>query len=129
MRRVAILLALVSAACTEAAPARPSRAEVQRSISYAAQQVRRCYRAPRVSSEARQIVTRLRVRLTTDGQLAALPMVVSQNGGAPGLDRDSRLMAEAAIAAVIRCAPIALWPPLPQSELTFMLTFSPLAMG
>ena len=129
MRRIAILLALLSAASSETAAARPNRAEVQRSITYAAQQVRRCYRAPRVTSEARQIVTRLRVRLTLDGQLAALPMVVSQNGGPPGLDRDSRLMAEAAVAAVIRCAPIALWPPLPESELTFMLTFSPLAMG
>lgn len=91
----------------------------------AASQVRRCYRAPPVSSEGRQIVTRLRVRFTADGQLAQMPVVVAQDGVNPRNRDYADRMAEAAIEAVMRCAPLRL-PGLAAGRSTaFDLTFSP----
>lgn len=93
-----------------------------------ADQVRRCYRAPRVSSAGRQIVTRLRVRVRPDGQLAELPTVVSQDGLTASNQAYAARMAEAAIGAVIRCAPLQLPAGFtPTSAVAFDLTFSPLA--
>ena len=93
-------------------------------------QVRRCYRFPRVSSQARQISTRVRVRVTSDGQVANLPTVVFQSGVTPANQAYAARVAEAAIEAVMRCTPIR----LPESayrdgSVEFELTFSPVAVG
>ena len=91
-----------------------------------AEQVRRCYRTPRVPSAGRNIVTRLFARYTADGILVGLPLLVSQQG----LTSESRpyagRMAEAAKVAVMRCSRVR----LPQETgkrqgSDFLLTFSP----
>jgi hypothetical protein len=61
----------------------PDPADIARVTSSAAAQVRRCYRSPRVLSEARQIVTRLRVRFAPDGTLVEVPTVLAQLGLTP----------------------------------------------
>lgn len=108
----------------------PAPAQVRLLAQVAADQVRRCYRKPRVSSEAAQIVTRIRVRFLPDGQLAALPQLVSQQNVTPSARPFASRMMEAASLAVIRCAPVRL-PPESYAggwdELEF--TFSPPARG
>jgi hypothetical protein len=94
----------------------------------AAIQVRRCYRSPRIATSGRQIVTRVRVRFSGDGQLAQLPIVVAQEGVTAANRAYAGRMAEAAIGAVMRCAPLNLPAGIPQTRsLSFDLTFSPLA--
>jgi hypothetical protein len=99
---------------------------VNQVLASAAAQVRRCYRSPRVDSAARQIVTQLRIRLNSDGTLAALPQLVAQRGVTPYNQPYAARMAEAASLAVIRCAPLLLPPehfqPVWQE---FELNFSP----
>lgn len=114
LRAITILLS----ACLLAGCVQPQRRYVRpppidqvaldRAVSSAANQVRRCYRAPRVSSEGRRITTHLRVRVTPDGTLSGLPAVIGQDG----VDATNRVyagrMAEAAIQSVLRCAPLRL---------------------
>jgi hypothetical protein len=126
-----LLLAVLAPGCTAlpaARPVRPVRVEADRVLALAASQVRRCYRSPQVSFEGRQIVTRLRVRFTGDGQLAQLPVVIAQHGVTPRNEPYAGRMAEAAIAAVLRCAPLRLPEGSPANRAyAFDLTFSPLA--
>lgn len=97
-------------------------------LSTAASQVRRCYRAPRVASAGKQIVTRLRVHLNSDGTLAALPQIVEQYGVTPDSQPYAGPMAEAATLAVIRCSPLRLPAELYGSVWrSFELNFSPAA--
>ena len=69
--------------------------------------------------------------MTPDGQVATLPIVVFQGGVTPANQSYADRMAEAAIEAVMRCAPIR----LPESAyrdggwIEFELTFSPVAVG
>jgi len=92
----------------------------------AAAQVRRCYRAPRVPYSARQIVTRLSLSLNSDGTLAGLPAIVSQNGITPDNEAYAGKMAEAASLAVVKCAPLSLPPEHYQALWSrFELVFSP----
>ena len=95
-------------------------------LASAAAQVRRCYRSPRISTAGRRIVTRLAVRLNTDGTLAELPVLIGQLGITESNGAEAPRMAEAASLAVIRCAPLRL-PPEHYGEVwrTFELTFSP----
>ena len=130
--RVVLLLLLVALAggCV-LLPAAPARhGEVEQALQSAARQVHRCYRAPRVSSAGRLIVTRLRVRLTPDGQLAGLPILIGQSGVTPSNRTSAAPMAQAAIAAVMRCAPLRLPPDLyARGWSAFDLTFSPLGVA
>ena len=97
-------------------------------MEMAADQVRRCYRGPRVSSAGRQIVTRLRVEVGPDGSLTGLPAIVSQSGVDPSNQGYAPRMAEAAIESVLRCAPLRLPPDVQRGGLiTIDLTFSPAA--
>ena len=124
----AALLAL--AGCATPAPDRPDPQLVSRVISDAAAQVRRCYRTPRVTRPARQIATRLRVRLAPDGTVRAEPEVIAQHGVTPANQLFAPQMAEAAIQSVLRCAPLVLPPELYDVGWNeFDLTFSPGAMG
>ena len=92
----------------------------------AARQVKRCYRAPRVASSGRQIVTRLRVRYRPDGGLADVPQIVSQGGVTPANQVYAGKMAEAAGLAVMRCAPLNLPPELYDKGWSVLdFTFSP----
>ena len=131
--RFAVSLVLAAGACAPLAAPGPTaapapRVRVQEVLDVAAAQVRRCYRSPRVASAGRQIVTRLRVRFTGDGQLAQLPVVVAQEGLTEGNRAYANRMAEAAIEAVLRCAPLRLPPGLEaRRSIAFDLTFSPLA--
>lgn len=82
-----------------------SAQDVRAVVGEAAHQVRRCYRMPVVPTAARHIITRLHVRFAPDGSLAALPeLVVQQNVTAESAPWAGR-MAEAASAAILRCAP------------------------
>ena len=111
-----------------AAPVRVQQAQVDAVLRSAAEQVRRCYRAPRVSSAGRLIVTRVRVRLTPEGELAGLPTLLFQRGVTAANRSHAAPMAEAAISAVMRCAPLHLDPELYAGGWReFDLTFSPLA--
>jgi hypothetical protein len=93
-----------------------------------ARQARSCYRAPRVASEGRQIVTTLRVRVAVDGTLSGLPEVLSQEGVHDANRPYAGRMAEAAILSVIRCAPYRMPLELVRGAwIEFELTFSPAA--
>jgi hypothetical protein len=106
------------------------RAMIQSALSRAASQVRGCYRAPRVSFRGRQIVTRLRVRFTPDGELAGIPTVMFQDGVTPENRSYAQRMAQAAIEAVMRCTPLQLPPALYRDGWSvFELTFSPNAVA
>jgi hypothetical protein len=106
------------------------RMMVENALSRAASQVRGCYRAPRVSFRGRQIVTRLRVRFTPEGELADLPRVMFQDGVTPENQSYAPRMAQAAIEAVLRCTPLRLPPALYRNGWSvFELTFSPNAVA
>jgi hypothetical protein len=124
-----LLLAALAGGCmTSPAPPTVRPVEVDAALQSAARHVRRCYRAPRVSSQARQIVTRVRVRLSQDGQLVGLPILLWQSGVTPANRPFAGRMGEAAIEAVLRCTPIHLPPALhARGWNVFDLTFSPLA--
>ncbi len=109
-----------------ASPRQSDPAAASRVLVSAAMQIKRCYRSPPIAREARQITTRLRVRYAQDGTLAQMPLVVTQDGITPENQPFAARMAEAAIQAVIRCAPLR----LPADEYDriwreFELTFSP----
>ena len=97
-------------------------------LASAASQVKRCYRSPRVSHSGRQIVTTLRVRMTIEGYPDGLPEIVSQQGVTAANHGFARRMAEAAIVAVVRCAPLRFPAQLyRQGWRELELTFSPVA--
>jgi len=108
----------------------PDPAAVREAIAMAAARVRSCYRSPRVPFEARQIVTRLRVRYAPDGQPAALPVIVSQGSVTAGNRAYADEMAQAAVSAVLRCGAMRLPPELHAGGWDdFDLTFSPGAVA
>ena len=93
-----------------------------------ASQVRRCYRSPRVASAGRQIVTRLRIRVSPEGVLGGIPQVIEQSNVHPGNQNYAARMAEAAIMSVIQCAPYRLPAEFAGGEwVEIELTFSPSA--
>jgi hypothetical protein len=125
-------LALALAACaapsiTANAPARsPDPRLVAQATQSAANQVKRCYRSPKLSRDARQITTRLRVRYAPDGELMGFPIVVSQSSVTAANRPYATTMAQAAISAVINCSPLKLPPELhARGWDEFELTFSP----
>ena len=127
---IATLALLGLAGCVAAAPEPEPVVRVSEVLAGAATQVRRCYRAPRVSSEARQIVTTLRVFVNPDGQISRMPEIVAQTGLTERNRTQAAQMAQAAIGAVMRCQPILLPEPVREAGWTdFDLTFSPLARG
>ena len=120
------LLVPLSACTPSAARVEASSPAAQRASAAVAEQVRRCYRAPRVPSAGRRIVTRLLVRYGADGILVGIPAIVSQQGVTADNRPYAGRMAEAASLAVIRCSPVRL-PPESGKPLgsDFYLTFSP----
>ena len=129
MRAVIPTLALpvLLSACAGPAPrVEASSPAALRASAEVAEQVRRCYRNPRVPSAGRGISTRLMVRYSADGVLVGLPLLVWQQGVSPEARPWAGRMSEAAKQAVIRCNPVR----LPQEagkrrESDFFLTFSP----
>lgn len=120
--------AMPRAAARPEAMVRVDPAIVSAASLSAAAQVRRCYRAPRVPSEAKRIATRLVARYGADGSLTGLPAILSQSGVGPQNRAWADEMAEAAVAAVVRCTPLSLPQALGASGATlFELTFSPAA--
>ncbi|MDQ8756841.1 hypothetical protein RCO27_11445 [Sphingosinicella sp. LHD-64] len=128
------LLAAAAGGC--AVPGRPMATVVAAApepdwdqlLRSAADQVRRCYRGPRVGHAGRQIVTRLRIFLTAEGMLEGMPTVVAQEGVTPANRLYAPRMAEAAIRSVMRCAPLRLPAGLAgNGTFEIDLTFSPLA--
>ena len=99
---------------------------IVRAMELAAQQVRRCYRGPRIASSGRQIITRVRVRIDPEGTISGLPAVIAQEGVNPTNRPYAAQMAEAAIESVLRCAPLRLPAEAHRGVgLTIDLTFSP----
>ena len=132
VRFVAVLLALAGAGCASVPRTEPARARdeilVQSAVASAATQVRRCYRKPRVASQGLRIITQLRVRVFPGGEVRGLPVVLGQHGVTPANQVYAQQMAEAAIGAVVRCAPLS----LPEGVYRYGwvdidLTFSPMA--
>jgi len=127
----AFLLPLGLAACatttvTAVKPTGPDPRAVARVVMSAADQVKRCYRSPRLGRDARQISTRLHVRYAADGTLSGLPEVISQSSVTPANQPYASTMAQAAVAAVINCSPLKLPPELYRGGWDeFVLTFSP----
>lgn len=121
----ALALLLVAGCASFATGARVDPVIADRLLEQAAFQVKRCYRTPRVPTHARQIVTRLELRLNGDGSLAALPLVLSQEGVTPANQPYAARMAEAATLAVIRCAPLRLPPEFSALWDHIELRFSP----
>jgi hypothetical protein len=134
----AALLALAAAAAGCADPvrpgARPGKARISREMAReinkfadeAARKAQRCYRAPRVASVGRLIVTHLRVRYAANGSVIGLPTILSQTGVTAVNRVYAGRMAEAARLAVIRCSPVVVPPKLsrqPWNELD--LVFAP----
>jgi hypothetical protein len=104
-----LLATLALAGCARLPqPERPDPLRVSAAVGAAADQVKRCYRSPKVAWAGKQIVTRLRVRFAPDGSLAGVPAVVGQTGVTPVNRPYASRMAEAASLAVIRCAPLRL---------------------
>ncbi len=100
----------------------------QQLLTGAAQQVRQCYRGPRVGHTGRQIVTRLRIMITPEGLIDGRPVVIAQEGLTPVNRLYADRMADAAIQSVLRCAPLNVPPGLAgEGPIEFDLTFSPLA--
>ena len=125
--RALILLAALSG-CAAGPRAGRDTVQVQSALASAARQVQRCYRAPRVSHEGRQIVTHLRIRVAPDGSLAGVPEVVGQAGVTPTNRIHARPMAAAAIAAILGCAPLRLPDGVyRQRAVEIDLVFAPLA--
>lgn len=131
--RAAPYAALLLAGCAQQqaalTPPRPDP-EVARVVAMAADQVRRCYRAPRVGRGASGIVTVLSVAYAPDGTLAELPSLARQRGVTVETVVAARQLAEAAARAVIQCAPLR----LPAERYrdgwdSFELTFSPKAVA
>ncbi len=107
-------------------PAGPDRAAIARAVSSAADQIRGCYRSPKLNRAARQIVTVLRVSYNIDGTLATSPMVLRQSGVTEDAAAYAGQMGRAAIEAVERCVPLRLPPELYKGGWDeFDLTFSP----
>ena len=128
--RLILLLPFVAlAGCAQVrAPARLQTAQFDEVAQSAAAKVKRCYRAPRIASSAKQISTRLLVRYREDGGLAALPTLVSQAGVTPDNSVYAGKMAEAAGLAVVRCAPVRLPAEMYEKGWSVLeLTFSPAA--
>jgi len=119
-------LALLACAAPQQQVRGPDPRLVARVTHDAAQQVKRCYRAPKVNRDARQIATRLRVRYGPDGELLGFPTILSQSSVTPANRPYATTMAQAAITAVINCSPVKLPPELyARGWDEFELTFSP----
>lgn len=125
MRRILLLAPILLGACADAPRTAGASPEVARAIAQAADQVRRCYRTPRVPSAARQIITRLAVRYGADGSVQGMPAIVAQTGVTPETRPYASAMAEAARLAVLRCSPVRLPPGLHAGWGDLYLTFSP----
>jgi hypothetical protein len=132
-RAIAPLLCTIAAGCMPAVrPAAAARPDpvVRQLISQAASRIQRCYQAPRLPRASRLIETTLAVRYAPDGSLATLPEVVVQRNVTDANRGDAERMAEAARAAVIRCAPLNLPAERYQGGWDmFQLTFSPKAVA
>jgi hypothetical protein len=132
LRSAFLFLPLLAGGCVQPPPRRMLVVDAAATAvaSAAAAQVKRCYRAPRVPSAGKRIVTRLRVRFTPDGMLAGVPQLVFQQGVTPENASYAAPMAEAASMAVILCAPLHLPPELHRGGWDALyLTFSPRALA
>lgn len=124
--RILPLSVLLAACAGPSAPVAVRSPAAVRASAAVAEQVRRCYRSPRVPSSGRAIVTRLFARYGPDGRLVGLPLLVSQQGVTAESRPYAGRMIEAARLAVIRCNPVRL--PAEEGkrrESGFFLTFSP----
>jgi hypothetical protein len=103
---------------------------VVRATASAADQVKRCYRSPRLGRDARQIATRMRVRFAPTGELVGMPVLLSQAGVTPSNRPFAAAMAAAAASAIVDCSPLRLPPELHGGGWDeFDLTFSPANFG
>ncbi len=122
------VLAAGAAGCATGPRVNQDEMFVRSVLHSAAQQVQRCYRAPRVGHEGRQIITELRIRVAPGGALSGPPELISQSGVTPANRIHAEPMARAAIDAAVRCTPLRLPDSVYfQGPVEIDLTFSPLA--
>ena len=127
-RSAAMLLCLILPACVSRPQPADMRIVAGAALDSAAAQVKRCYRFPRGSHSGRQIVTVLRIKVTVEGYPDGVPTIVAQHGVTAANRAFAPRMAEAAIGAVVRCAPLRLPAELLQAGWDEIeLTFSPVA--
>lgn len=108
----------------------PDPAAVRQVVASAAAQVKRCYRVPRIARAARRVTTVIEVHFGPDGMLDRVPEIVSQAGVVPETRFDAQLLAQAAMTAVQRCAPLSLPPEYHAGGWdAFELTFGFAAIG
>jgi hypothetical protein len=123
---ISVLPALLSACARQSPRVEALSPSALRISAEVAEQVRRCYRSPRVPSVARGISTRLLVRYTADGALVGLPLLIWQQGISPESQPYAGRMTEAAKSAVMRCNPVRLPTATGKRRGSdFYLTFSP----
>jgi hypothetical protein len=116
LRMAALVALLATAGRADAAPppartgtpriSREMAREINRFADQTARTTQRCYRAPRVASDARLIVTVIRVRYSAKGAVIGLPQILAQKGVTPLNRIHAARMAEAARLAVMRCSPV-----------------------
>jgi len=90
------LLAASGCAVPAATEGKAEKEEARLFAAETARQVGRCYRAPRVASIGREIITQIRARYGPDGALLGMPLVIAQNGVTPMNRSYASSMAEAA---------------------------------
>ncbi len=131
-RLPAVMLLAVAGGCMPVVRGTVARHDplAQQLIALAAARIQRCYSMPRLGHAARQIETKLSVRYAPDGSLAAVPELVAQRGVTDANRADAGRVAEAAVAAVIRCTPLNLPPEHYRDGWDmFELSFSPKAVA
>ena len=127
-RLALVLLAAGAAGCATGPRVESSALFVRSVLDSAAEQIQRCYRAPRVGHDGRQIITQLRIRVAPGGALSGPPELVGQSGVTAANRIHAQPMATAAIDAVVRCAPLRLPDNVYfQGAVEIDLMFSPLA--
>lgn len=129
-----LLVPILLGACATPPPATiatgPDPMRVREIVANAASQVKRCYRPPRLNRAARRISTIVEVHFSVDGRLTQPPTVTGQQGVLPETRFEATLLAQAALDAVSRCAPLTLPPEYHAGGWdVFELTFGFAAVG
>lgn len=92
-------------------------------------QVKPCYTIPAGGTDTTSIISRIRLRLKSDGSIAVAPEIIGNTGVNSANQPYVRQMNEAATRALQRCAPYKLPPDLYDAWQDLILNFYPGQMG
>ncbi|MES2498695.1 MAG: hypothetical protein V4618_21480 [Pseudomonadota bacterium] len=98
-------------------------------VSLIASQVKPCYTIPAGGTDTTSIVSRIRLRLKSDGSIGVAPEVLGNIGVTPANQPYVRQMNEAATRALQRCGPYKLPADLYEIWQDLIFTFRPAQMG